>query len=111
MEKLFWPTCFNRPAQPALTPPTKRGGTIRFLTKFIVAGAQYEWALTYQMDFEADAPEHAGELARDYWCRSWQGPEIVTEAVIRVYRHLPNSQGIDETPAFVVSLTKSKKDD
>ena len=58
------------------------------------------------MDFEADSPEHAAELERDYWWISWEKQEIVTGAVIHVYSHLPNSRGIDETPAFAVSLTK-----
>ena len=76
------------------------------MTKLIVVGA-HEWALTYQMDFEANAPEHAAELAQDYWCIGWEGLEIVSEAVIHVYKRLPNSHGIDETPALVISLTKS----
>jgi hypothetical protein len=88
---------------------TKKGGTIKFSTKFIVTAAQHPWAVTYRMDFEADSPEAAADLARDYWRISWEGPEVVTETLIHVHRYLPNSQEIYETPAFVVSWAKVAK--
>jgi len=61
------------------------------------------------MDFDADSPQEAADLARDYWRISWEGPEI-TEALIQVHLYLPNSKEVNETPAFVLSCgTMAKK--
>jgi hypothetical protein len=86
----------------------KRGVT-KFLTKFTVAGAVGEWAVTYPMDFEAGSAEKAADLASDYWRANWAGPAIVTQAVIQVHRYLPNSKEIDESPVLVVLWAKAAK--
>jgi hypothetical protein len=87
--------------------PGEKGGAIRFLTKFIVVGVQKKWAATFRMDFEADSPKHAADLASDYWHASWNAPESVTEAVIHVHRYLPNSKEINEEPVLVVPWSKT----
>jgi hypothetical protein len=92
-------------------PVGEKGGTIKFLTKFIVAGAQHKWAVTYRMDFEADSPEGAADLASDYWRVSWEGPETATETVIHVHGYLPNSKKVNEEPTLVVFWPKVAKRD
>jgi len=67
--------------------------------------------MTYRMDFEAYSAKNAAERASDYWRANWDGPKIVTEAVIHVHRYQHNSKDIDESPVLVVLWSNREKRD
>jgi hypothetical protein len=72
----------------------------------IVSGPPKATIYRYEVA-HAQSPENALAVAEQYWWSSaWQGPKP-DKGVVHIYRRLPDSQDVEETPSFT-RLTRAQ---